>query len=170
MKQVMVVLSVVAVMCCGCFEENNVSLYGNPESDGVFGVRAGTEIAQNLEIGASANYRNGQDEINKTVRRRVRGTKFEDSRNKKVVRVQDEIDDWNYGAHAILRFPMNGFVPYAGAQVPIGNGTWDVGNDIEPLGGVSVGLTDSVSTFAEYQHKSLSGERDKVLFGIRIGF
>lgn len=168
MKRVLLLTAVLCLFIAGCtgIEESNLSLYGNPESDGVFGVRAGTELWENLEIGASANYRDGQDEINKTYRRHRR----KEGSRKKTVRIQDEIDDWSYGTHIIRHFPIGSINPYVGAQATIGEGTFDIGNTIQPIGGVQIPVSDNFSIFGEYQQETTADEQRKFLIGLRIGF
>ncbi len=148
----------------GCFEEQNLSVYGNTESDGVFGIRAGTEVAQNLEVGASANYVNGESTTTETWR-------FEKKPCRLVRTTHEETeDDWRWGLHGIYRIPMDGITPYVGAQVNIGEGSEDVIDTLEPLGGINLDISETVSLFSEYQRQSLHGEDNKVLFGVRFRF
>ena len=55
-----ILMCLAVISCAGCFEENTASVYGNPESSGVMGMRLGTEVATNLEIGAVAQYAQGE--------------------------------------------------------------------------------------------------------------
>jgi hypothetical protein len=128
---------------------------GNPESDGAIGGRLGTEIAQNVEIGGSALYGFSGEE---TVTRTIRGRESIQT----VSMTEDVGDDWYWGLHGVYHFTPNF---YAGGHAPIGNGTWDIGNDIQPIGGVKI-----LPLFVEYQHESLNGEDDKILFGAIFRF
>ena len=152
----------VLVMLCllvvsGCFEENNAWMYGTSEGDGMLGGRVGTEVVQNIEIGASAQVDLGASKTTTTTKTR-RWCKTT------TTTTTEERDRWSYGAHALMHFPDLPLEPYAGGQVNIGEGQ-DIMSTIQPIGGVNIG-----PAFAEYQHKSLSGEKDKLLFGIRLKF
>ena len=160
-KTVMVMMMCLLVAGCG---ESNVSVLGNPESQGVMVVRAGTEVVKNLEVGGSISYSPGdRSSTSSTTWSRNK----RDNWTKTTTTQHEEDNDWTYGAHALLHFPdlVPYVTPYAGGQVNIGNGTWDIDDTIQPIGGVSVG-----PAFAEYQHKSLNGEKDKVMFGVRFKF
>lgn len=164
----MVVLSiVVAVACAGC-GESNLSLSGNPSSDGIFSVSGGTEIIENLEAGASANYMKGTDRTTTNTTwawEKWQLTKTVDSETEKV-------DEWAYGAYLKWLFPdlVDGIVPYVGGQVPVGNGTWDIANDISPLGGVRIPIGENLFLSAEYQQETIHGEERKWMFGGGIRF
>ena len=157
MKKVAVVLVLcLLVMAGGCFEKQHAWGYGNPESQGFAGMRFGSEVVENLEMGASVNYSPGRKETSTTW-----------SCNRKSVTKtvrEKEIDSWTYGAHALYHFGDEGFDPYAGAQVNIGTGN-DVLGTVQPIGGVALG-----NFFAEYQAKATNDEQDKVLFGLRFNF
>lgn len=150
--------------CTGMFSENNLSLYGNPQGDGMFGIRAGTEVAENLEVGASANYMEGKNVTTTTWRLRRRPCRLVRTVEK------EKVDEWQYGCHLIYRFPMDGWTPYVGGQVNIGENGDDVIDTLEPIGGLNLNVSDSMSLFSEYQRSSLHGEDDKVVAGIRLKF
>jgi hypothetical protein len=126
---------------------------GNPESDGAMGGRLGTEIAQNLEIGGSILYAPSDEKT-------VTGQSQEVSKTVTTT-TKEAKDNWNYGAYSVYHFTEN---LYAGGQVIIGEGD-DVTSTIQPIGGVKIG-----PLFAEYQHESLNGEDDKILFGAIFRF
>ena len=161
--RILLLCCIVAVMCMGC-GTSNLSLYGNPESDGVFGVRAGTEVAQNLEIGASANYVNGETTTTETWQFKRKPCRLEKTTH------EETEDDWRWGIHSIYRIPMDGFTPYVGMQANIGEGGQDVIKTIEPIGGVNLDVSETTSLFGEYQRQSLHGEDNKVMFGVRLRF
>ena len=157
-------LAVVLTMCllvslAGCMD-GNAWVYGNPESKGMMGTRLGLEVLENIEVGGSINYSPGESTT--TVTR----SKSRKARNRHLKTITHEHeDDWTYGAHLIGHWP-NAIGPvslYGGGQVNIGEGTWDVIDTLQPIGGASIG-----PVFAEYQHKTTYDERDKYLFGIKI--
>ncbi len=165
MKRIVLLTAVVlCLLVAGC-GESNLSVYGNPDADGAFGLRAGTNVAKNLEVGASAYYVPGSDAKDVLV---WSGKHWK--RKGRIVHI-DKVPDWNYGAHVILHLPNDSDIePYVGAQSNIGDGSWDLLKTIQPIGGLNLKVTESISTFAEYQQEALNGEDKKVLFGIRLRF
>lgn len=110
MKAVTILLMCLLVSLVGCAGNSSAWVYGNPESDGVIGARLGTEVVENVEIGASTQFN-----------------------------PYDNSDSQTYGVYSLLHFPSGGIDPYIGAQATIGNGTWDIADTIQPVAGVSVG-------------------------------
>ncbi len=163
--------AVIAVLCllvvAGC-NESNLSLSGNPESDGIFSVSGGTEIVKNLEVGASANYMKGTDRTTTNTTWAWKKWSIE----KTVDSETEKVDEWGYGAYLKWLFPdlVDGITPYIGAQVPVGNGTWNITNDISPLGGVRIPIGESLFLSAEYQQETVFGEERKWMFGGGIKF
>ena len=135
MKVVIVLVCMLCLLVSGCFEKNVAHIYGNPESDGSIGVRVGTEVAENIEVGA-LTYFNPYDEGGQ-----------------------------KYGAYSLLHIPVGPVTPYVGAEVRVGEGTWDIADSIEPVGGISYG-----PVFAEFQPEAIDGEDDKILLGVRFRF
>jgi len=160
MRTVLFVMTMclLAVSQIGCAGNNVASVYGNPESEGVVGVGLGTEIAKNLEIGAVAQY--AQGEVTTTTTKSL----SKDDEGRKTTTHEHE-DDWQYGVYSHLHFPVGDISPYVGAQATIGNGGDDIVKTIQPVAGVAVG-----PFFGEWQEKSLNGEKDKVIFGVRFRF
>ena len=151
----LVLLLCLLVSLAGCFESNTASIYGNPESQGTAGLRLGTEVVKNLEVGAALQFSPSESTTTVTRNRRRHG---------KTITHEHE-DDWSYGVYSLLHLGGDTIDPYVGAQANIGNGGDDVIKTIQPVGGLAVG-----PVFAEYQYKSLSGEKDKILFGVRFKF
>jgi hypothetical protein len=139
---------------------------GNPESDGIFSISGGTEVIPNLEVGASANYMDGVDKTTTTTSWKWKGYHL----TKSVTTEREERDEWAYSTYLKWLIPMDGITPYIGAQVPVGNGSWDIGNDITPIGGVRIPISDSVFLSAEYQQETVFGEERKWMFGGGIKF
>ena len=165
MRTVAVVLTMcLLVSLAGCFESNTASVYGNPESDGVMGLRLGTEVANNLEIGAVAQY--AQGEVTTTTSRKNRGGKDDNRRRGRKTTTHEHEDDWNYGVFAHYSVIEGDISPYVGAQATIGNGSNDIVKTIQPVAGVT--LWDFL--FVEWQDKSLNGEDDKIMGGIEFKF
>ena len=157
------VIAVVMLLCLlafsqiGCFESQTASIYGNPESAGVMGMMLGTEVQPNLEVGAVAQY--AQGEVTTTTKKRAHpGTKERRPRSV-VTTTHEREDDWTYGVYAHYSVPVGPVSPYIGAQAAIGNGSDNIIKTIEPVAGVS--LWDSISL--EWQDKSLNGEDDKIM-------
>ncbi len=155
MKYTVIAVLCLAFLCQGCFETNRAYVMGNPESEGVIGARLGTEIAQNLEVGASLLHGPGKS---KTTTERVR---YRCYRRKTTTR--EEENDWFYGVYSILHLGNETVDPYVGGQAALQQG--NMLKTLQPIGGVAVG-----PLFAEYQHESLNGEDDKVMFGLRFRF
>lgn len=162
LKKLFVLMCMLGLLTAsGCFEKNAAWIYGNPESQGMAGIRLGNEIAQNLEVGAAVNY---MPSDGKTTTKTCQIWKFK----KTITTVEKEAQDsWEYGAYTLYHFPdvVKGVSPYVGAQVNIGQGK-DVIDTLEPIGGIVLGNM----LFAEYQRESLYGEDNKVLFGLRFRF
>ena len=165
MRTVVAILVLCLLVVSGC-GESNLSLYGNPESDGIFAVSGGTEVVKNLEVGASANYMKGVDRT--TTNTTWAWKKW--SIVKTVDSETEKVDEWVYGAYLKWLIPMDGITPYVGAQVPVGNGTWDIANDISPLGGVRIPVSDRAFLSAEYQQETIHGEERKWMFGFGVKF
>ncbi len=160
MRKVALVLTLcLAFLCQGCFEKSALSVIGTPESEGLIGGRIGTEIAANIEVGASILHGPGEKKTTNTKTSKWWGWK------KTSTTTVEEENDWYYGGHAFLHvLGSDGVIdPYVGGQVAFQQG--NVLDTIQPVGGVNVG-----PVFAEYQHESLNGEDDKIMFGIRVRF
>jgi hypothetical protein len=98
------------ISLAGCNGNSNVSVLGNPESEGSLGIRVGTDVITNVEVGALTYFR-----------------------------PYDDSDFQAYGAYSLIHIPVGPVTPYLGAEARIGEGTWDIDNTIEPFVGMIAG-------------------------------
>ena len=93
-KQVAILLCLLAISLSGCFEEQSSSvwIYGDDDS---LGVRVGTEVVENVEVGVSS------------------------------VWWEDRGDSQLYGAYALYHIPGETISTYVGAQTPLNNTYYD---------------------------------------------
>jgi hypothetical protein len=148
-------MCLLAVSLAGCFESNALSIYGNPESEGMAGLRLGTEAVQNLEVGAALQFSPSESTTAVTRNRKRHGKTI----------VHEHENDWQYGIYSLYHFPIGDISPYAGVQANIGNGSADITKSVEPVAGIQAG-----PVFAEYQKVSLNGEDEKIIFGVKFRF
>ncbi len=155
MKKVAILTLCLLVAGCG---NNSVSVLGSPESDGSAGLRLGTEVAENVEVGVSAYFNPWDGETKKTYSSiNASGQSYR----------TENPDSRFYGIYALYDIPvMNDLTAYVGAEAQVGEGTWDIVDTIEPFGGVR--LWDLV--FVEFHPNTIDGEDNKILGGVTYRF
>jgi hypothetical protein len=134
----------ILIGCCfllGCSESeksSSVWLFGD---DDALGVRIGTEVAENIEVGVSSVY-------------------WPD----------DDNDTQLYGAYALYHLPSNDedvICTYVGAQTPLNNTYY---SQVAPVVGIvfdEIFFTEY--QYKNWDAKEAQ-EEDKIVFGIRIRF
>jgi hypothetical protein len=137
-------LVTILIVCCfllGCAESEKASSVWIFGDDDALGLRAGTEVMENIEVGASSMWWSEN---------------YEDSQM--------------FGGYAIYHLPAdpNGLLgTYIGAQTPLNNDYYD---RVAPIAGVVFDEIFFIEyQYRNWESKELQ-EEDKVIFGVRIPF
>lgn len=133
--QVTILLCLLVVAGCG---QNSFWAYGD---DDALGVRVGTEIRENVEVGVSSMW-------------------WPD----------DDGDSQMYGGYAIYHLPAEPNEPlgaYIGAQTPLNNTYY---SRVAPIAGVVFDEIFFIEYQYKSWESKESQEEDKIVFGVRIPF
>lgn len=137
MKTVTILLCLLTISLAGC-GQNSFWAYGD---DDALGVRLGTEVAENVEVGFSSMWW-----------------------------PEDDGDSQMYGGYAIYHLPAdpNGlFGTYVGAQTPLNNNYY---NKVAPIAGIVFDEIFFIEYQYKNWESKESQEEDKIAFGVRIPF
>lgn len=133
-----ILMCLLVISLAGCSGQNSFWAYGD---DDALGVRVGTEVAENVEVGVSSLWW-----------------------------PEDDGDSQLYGAYALYHLPSNDedvVCTYIGAQTPLNNTYYD---KVAPVVGIVFDKIFFTEYQYKNWDAKESQEEDKIVFGLRITF
>lgn len=138
MKAITILMCLLVISLAGCGGQNSFWAYGD---DDALGVRVGTELAENVEVGVSSMWW-----------------------------PENDGDSQMFGGYAIYHLSNDPNAPlgaYVGAQTPLNNTYYD---QVAPIAGVVFDEIFFLEYQYKSWESKESQEEDKIVFGVRIPF